>query len=115
MAPFRSGQVVRALSLVALAVVAGCAGVSPVASTGKGGNGGSGTVTDAAAGTGGPTGGSTGNDAGADHPVIVTDAGGDGGCTPSATCTPPNGRYCGMPYFGDVRIARQTLKPILKP
>jgi len=96
MAPFRSGQAVRALSLVALAVVAGCAGVSPVASTGKGGNGGSGTVTDAAAGTGGPTGGSAGNDAGADHPVIVTDAGGDGGCTPSATCTPPNGRYCGM-------------------
>jgi len=95
MAPrFQSGKAARVLWLVAFATSAGCAGVTPGASTGKGGGG----AVDAGTGTGGGSaGGSAGNDAGADHPVIVIDGGGDGpGCTSSVTCTPTNGRYCGL-------------------
>src|SRR5262245_61035523 len=89
----RSGIAARVAWCIALAVAAGCAGVKPSATTGTGGA----TAADAGAGTGGGApGGSGGNDSGADHPVIVIDAGGDGGCTSSVTCMPTNGRYCGL-------------------
>ncbi len=110
MAPaFRSGNFVlafaepaaRRFSLTVLAVVvagaAACtAGVTPGAPTGKGGAATAGTG--AGGGTTG-TGGSAGSavDAGLDRPMIVLDAGPEGGgCTPTVTCTPPNGRYCGV-------------------
>ena len=70
----------------------------PARRTGKGG----GSAAGAGAGGGGrpaaaPERRQPGNDAGVDRPVIVIDGGADGGgCTSSVTCTPPNGRYCGV-------------------
>jgi hypothetical protein len=61
--------------------------------------GGPGTGAGGSAGGGGGAGSSgTGTGGGAtDGPVIVIDAGADGGtCTSAVTCTPPNGRYCGV-------------------
>ena len=92
-----SGKGSRVLWFVALAIAGSCAGVTPGASTGKGG--GSAAGAGAAAGTtggGAGTTGNSGNDAGVDRPVIVIDGGADGACTSNVTCTPPNGRYCGV-------------------
>ena len=93
---FRSGQPARVLWLVAFAVAAGCAGVTPAAPP----------PARAAAGRGDAGGGTTGGGggppaapettAGVDRPMIVIDAAADGGCTSTVTCTPPNGRYCGV-------------------
>ena len=69
--------------------------VAPGSTTGKGGSAAVGGGGGTSAGGGG--GSSGGVDAGADRPIITIDAGPDGGgCTPTVTCTPPNGRYCGM-------------------
>ncbi|HEY5449187.1 MAG TPA: carboxypeptidase-like regulatory domain-containing protein, partial [Polyangia bacterium] len=84
--------------MLALAVVAGSLGctakVTPSAAGAAGatgsagtsattGRGGSGTAgTSGAAGTGG-------------GPIIGTDAGSDAACTPSVTCMPAGGQYCG--------------------
>jgi hypothetical protein len=85
--------------LAALAwAVAGCAGVSPGASGGNGSGGkAGGPAADAGTDSGG--GGNVGGAGGGavDAPVIVIDAGADGGgCTSGVSCTPPNGRYCGV-------------------
>jgi len=92
-----SGKAARVLWCVALALAAGCAGVTPSGSTGKGGGSAAGGSA-AGAGTTGAAGttGNSGNDAGADRPVIVIDGGADGACTSNVTCTPANGRYCGV-------------------
>ena len=91
----QSGSSTRALILGVLALAAGCAGVTPGATTGKGGSATAGTSGGGTTGTGGAGGSAV--DAGGDRPMIVLDAGPEGGgCTPTVTCTPPNGRYCGV-------------------
>src|SRR6478672_5156322 len=97
----RSGQAPYAhvpwLALAAAAFAAACtAGVGHGTSVGKGG--GPGTGAGGSAGSGGGSGSSgTGGSGATDGPVIVIDGGADGGsCTSAVTCTPPNGRYCGV-------------------
>ena len=88
-------QFARPFLLGILALAAGCAGVTPGTVTGKAGNTTAGTSGGGTTGTAGAGGSAV--DAGVDRPMIVLDAGPDGGgCTPSVTCTPPNGLYCGV-------------------
>ena len=76
---------------------AGCAGVTPGATTGKGGGSAAGRRR-RRRGQRRQRPAASGNDGGVDKPVIVLDAGPDGGgCTlRTSPARPPNGRYCGV-------------------
>ena len=77
---------------VALAASLGCsAGVKATAGTGGSGTGPGAAGTTGAAGSTGAA-GTAGTGGG---PVISVDAGSDAACTPSVTCTPTGGQYCG--------------------
>jgi hypothetical protein len=79
---------------VALAIASGCAKVMPGAPSGTGGS--AGTAGSTGSGGSAGTGGSTPITGTAGMPMIATDGGGsDAPCTPSVTCAPPGGHYCG--------------------
>jgi hypothetical protein len=95
MAPPRLRALHPAAWLATIAFAVGCAGVTPSGTSGHGG----GVAGNAAGGAGarGGSGAAAGMDAGTpDTPVIIVDASDGGGCTSSVTCTPANGRYCGV-------------------
>ena len=92
-----SGNPARVLWSVALASRRAAPASRPARATGKGGGTASTPAPARGQRTAAPARQRSGIDAGADRPVIVIDAGADGGgCTSGVTCTPPNGRYCGV-------------------
>jgi hypothetical protein len=87
---------VHCLLGAALAASLACAKVNPMSTPGTGGvTGGAGTAGPAGAAGATGTAGTTATTGGAGTTGSGTDAGSDLACTPSVTCAPPGGQYCG--------------------